>query len=179
LFFDSTRGQEGSARPEQGRFRRIDGGANLPTVGGNMRVNEAERRLGQLLLQNGFSFENPSPSRGWTVFKEFCREPVACGDDGILFQIGVYDFSGEALCHFHFVRQFSLDANDGEHDRMEQLHLLFTCKPTDELKKLETSLWAYNFADLDSYFVAVENLSEFRKAMSHSPWNCQLYQEQV
>ena len=46
-----------------------------------------------------------------------------------------YDFTGEELFHFNFVRQFTVYEED-EYSHMEQLHCGFLFKPTDELRRL-------------------------------------------
>ena len=77
----------------------------------------------------------------WETFKAFCTEPVEGEEDKeILFQCGVYDFTGEELFHLDFVRQFTIYEED-EYSRMEQLHCEFLFKQIDELRKLETGEW--------------------------------------
>ncbi|MFD0824487.1 hypothetical protein ACT8ZR_02300 [Neobacillus sp. M.A.Huq-85] len=77
----------------------------------------------------------------WDVFKGFCKEPVEGEEDKqILFECGIYDFTGEELFHFAFVRQFSIFEDD-EYDHMEQLHCLFYFKPTKVLRTLEVAEW--------------------------------------
>ena len=144
-----------------------------------MTVSEAKDRLAAMLVDREFDFSRPDPRLGWTVFKRFAREHVVCADDGLLFQIGVYDFTGSELCYLDFVRQFSIESSTEGYGHMEQLHLQFTCEPTDALREIETNLWAYSFSNLDAYVAAVEGRREFRVGMSHTPWNVELFQEQV
>jgi hypothetical protein len=144
-----------------------------------VNVNEAETRLNEILKTYGFNVANPSPSIAWAAFKNFAAEPVECQDDGILFQVGCYDFSGKNLCYFEFVRQFSISDEENGYDHMEQLHLQFKCDPTSELMDLKTNLWAYDFKSLDEYFDKVESLPEFQKSMKHMSWDCIIYQELV
>lgn len=143
-----------------------------------MGPREAEGRLNEMLAAAGFSFEAPDPKLGWNVFKRFCAVAVHDVEDGVLWQIGCYDFTGEMRCHLDFVRQFSFD-EDGEYDHMEQLHLEFTSQPTAVLRSLERNAWAFDHASLDAFFVAVESLPEFRTALDHTEWLVNVRQEQV
>ncbi|WP_251028817.1 hypothetical protein [Bacillus sp. ISL-18] len=87
----------------------------------------------------------------WDIFKGFCKEPVDGEDDKeILFQCGVYDFTGEELFHFDFVRQFTVYDED-DYSNMEQLHCEFLFKPTDELRNLEVSEWSMDYDDIDDF----------------------------
>lgn len=144
-----------------------------------MDVDEAEARLLEILKFSGFDSKKPDLNIAWRAFKKFVAEPVECADDGILFQTGCYDFTGERLFYFEFVRQFSVTDEDGEYEHMEQLHLEFTCTPTPELMTLETNLWAYDFPSKEEYFNNVESLKEFKKGLDIVAWNCEIYQEMV
>jgi hypothetical protein len=119
-----------------------------------------------------------SPMETWPVFKAFTRLPVQCADDGVLFQCGVYDFTGQELFCFDFVRQFSIET-DGEYDHMEQLHCEFTCEPHSGLRSLQATVWAYDFTTLGDYFRHVEQLQEFREGLQGTGWKTDVYQEVV
>ncbi|WP_237446498.1 hypothetical protein [Shimazuella alba] len=72
-----------------------------------------------------------------------------------MFQCGVYDFTGEELLYYDFVRQFTNE----EDDPMEQLHCEFVFKPTNELKKLKTTEWYFDTdGDIDDCFTNIGNL---------------------
>lgn len=144
-----------------------------------MRVEQAQDRLQQLLAQSGFDLEKPDPRLGWQTFKQFVQEPVEEADDGVLFQIGVYDFTGVEQCHFDFVRQFSLNDDNGEYDHMEQLHLEVLCDPTERLRQFGTNRWDFGFSSIDAFFAEVESIEAFQAAIEHSPWRCEVAQEEV
>ena len=144
-----------------------------------MEVNQAEDRLRQLLAESGFDFNNPNPMLGWQVFKQFVQEPVAVADDGVLFQLGVYEFTGSEQCHFDFTRQFSVDDEKGEYDHMEQLSFLFLCDPTEKLRQIETNRWAYDFPALEAFFAEVEGMEAFQMAMAQDKWHCRVSQWEV
>ena len=142
-----------------------------------MQTSEAEDRLKAMLAVAGFDIKDPNPQIAWNVFKLFTQEPVVCADDGVLFQCGLFLSSG--LFYLDFVRQFELENEDGEYDHMEQLHCEFTCKPNKQLHELGKNLWAYDFESLNEYFAAVENLAEFKTAISQTGWQCKIRQEEV
>jgi hypothetical protein len=144
-----------------------------------MLVTEAEGQLKGMLKAEGFDISKPNPQIAWNVFKSFVQKPVECADDAVLFQCGTFSFTGKDLFYLDFVRQFSIDDEDGEYDHMEQLHCEFTCNPNKELNPLEKNLWSYDFKDLNDYFAAVENLSEFQTAINHQDWECLVEQEEV
>ncbi|MGM0806365.1 MAG: hypothetical protein ACQET8_16600 [Bacillota bacterium] len=115
----------------------------------------------------------------WRTFKDFCKEPVEGEEDKeILFQCGFYDFTGEELFHFDFVRQFTVYDED-EYPEMEQLHCEFLFKPTVELRKLEVSEWSMDFAELDDFFNHLEKLQAFNIPLNLKPIKVEIYQEQV
>ncbi len=116
----------------------------------------------------------------WEVFKSFGREPVEGEDEvALLFQCGVYDFTGEELFYFDFVRQFSI-YNDDEYSHMEQLHCEFIFKPTNELRKLQITEWYFDYeGDIEDFFSKIENLRKFKLPMKEKPIRFSVYQEKV
>ena len=144
-----------------------------------MQASEAEQNFRAMLYDASFDPLNPTPLLAWETFKSFMRESVDCADDGVLFECGVFSFTGEDLFYLEFVRQFSFNDDAGEYEHMEQLHCTFTCAPTDELVKIQKNLWGYDFESLDEYFSAVENLREFQIATSQTGWKFELQQWEV
>lgn len=115
----------------------------------------------------------------WETFKDFCKEPVEGEEDiEILFQCGVFDFTGEDQFHLDFVRQFTVYEED-EYSRMEQLHCEFLFKPTDELRRLEIEAWSMDYDDVDDFFNHIENLQEFKIPMNLEPIKSEIYQEKI
>jgi hypothetical protein len=141
--------------------------------------SEAEPTLRKMLDQAGFSFEHPDPAKAWKVFKAFVRTPVNCVHDGVLFQCGVYDWSGTELFTLDFVRQFVIESED-MFDRTEELHLTLTCPPQPDSASLRAKLWMANFeSNRNHFFAAVESCTEFRRGLGHSGWTCRLQQHEV
>jgi hypothetical protein len=143
-----------------------------------LEVEQALPRFRQILEQAGFDTQRPSPRTAWRVFNDFVREPVACADDGVLFQCGLSRFTGEERFYLDFVRQFSIEV-DGEYDHMEQLHCEFTREPTALVRDLDWNQWAYDWPDLERYFAHVESQQEFQLAMAEAGWTFDLSQEAV
>lgn len=116
----------------------------------------------------------------WDAFKSFGREPVQGEDEvALLFQCGVYDFTGEELFYFDLVRQFTIYEGD-EYSKMEQLHCEFVFTPTAELRKLEASEMYFDYeGDVDDFYVMVENIEEFTTPLRHTPLKLNVYQEQI
>lgn len=144
-----------------------------------MEVDQAENRLRQLLSVSSFDFDAPNPMLGWQVFKDFVQEPVVTFDDGVLFQAGVYEFTGSEQFHFDFTRQFSIHDAKDEYDHMEQLSLLFLCDPNEKLRQIKTNRWAYDFPSLEAFFAEVESMDAFQSAMTINQWRCRVSQWDV
>lgn len=154
-----------------------------------MKVDEAEAALINLLEQNGVDLERSSEGavdvlQVWEVFKSFAALLVECEGDLLLFQCGIFDFTGQEMFHFEFLRQFEIYI-DEEYDHMEQLHCEFLFEPNDELKNLETTLWSFDEETreeypLEDFFQRVEGLNEFQAVPSkYRPVAFELYQEEV
>ncbi|MED4224420.1 hypothetical protein [Neobacillus cucumis] len=64
-------------------------------------------------LKNKIGEDTNDIKKVWEIFKDFGRKPVeGIEDKEILFQCGVYDFTGEELFHLDFVRQFTVYDED-------------------------------------------------------------------
>ena len=144
-----------------------------------LEPSEAEPTLRKMLDQAGFSFDRPDPANAWTVFKAFVREPVQCIHDGVLFQCGVYNWSGTELFTLDFVRQFVIESDD-TFDHTEELHLTLTCPPKADSGKLRARLWMENFErNRTGFFSAVETRKEFQQGLRYTGWTCKLQQHEV
>ena len=146
-----------------GRRRRIGRGREKGST--MIEVSAAENAFREMLRDAGVDFRAPDVQTIWHVFKSFVQTPVNCSDDGVLFECGVFSFTGKPLFYADFCRQFSVDV-EGEYDHMEQLHCRLTCEPTDDLKDQQTNLWAEGFSSLSDFFTAVEGLDEFKAVVN-------------
>ena len=144
-----------------------------------MKAHQAKDNFKQMLIQAGLDLAHLDPMQAWPVFKAFVQLPVEDVDDHVLFQCGVFTFTGEELFYLDFVRQFTFYHLDGEYSHMEQLHCEFTCKPDKELRTLNTNLWASDRTLLDEFFQRVEELREFQIAIRSGPFDCIISQEAV
>src|SRR5687768_9571454 len=69
-----------------------------------------------LLRQAGLTVESLTAASAWSVFGSFSRiefdVPLEPDSDGLLYQFGIYDFSGEPRFHLDLTRQFGLPDSD-------------------------------------------------------------------
>lgn len=119
--------------------------------------------------------------QAWAVFKEFAAYPIEDAPDvELLFQWGTYDFpevTERELFHCDFVRQFSI-YEDGEYDRMEQLHCLFLYEPTAELRALTGNVWLESATETS--FATVEQHPVFQLLTTqYTPLELRVDQEQL
>lgn len=132
-----------------------------------MESKLSEITLKEMLNRRGFNLGYPDPKIAWDAFKEFSKTKIECTDEALLFQCGIYNFTGKNLFHWGFVRQFSFDDEDGDYDHMEQLDLVIYYKPALELGKLEINLWSNKFNTWDEFFTAIEELEAFKVPISN------------
>ena len=142
-------------------------------------AKEAKEVLIKMLNECSFNFDSPNSKLAWQVFKKFYNTKVDCFDDALLFQCGVYNFTGEDLFHFEFVRQFVFE-EDGEYDHMEQLMLTLYFKPNTELKELEKNLWSYDCKSIEDFFIKVEKMNCFKILIeNYVSFKCEIEQEEI
>jgi hypothetical protein len=145
-----------------------------------LEVNETESYLLRMLADAGIDLNKPSVSDVLQVFKSFSRINVNCSDDALLFQSGVYNFTGRELFYLDFVRQFTINDEEGEYDHMEHLHCEFAYELDAILKKLETNLWSYDCDSFNDFFAKVEGLQEFQVPIAkYVPLKLNVEQEKV
>ncbi|RHW31395.1 hypothetical protein D1B33_17970 [Lysinibacillus yapensis] len=139
-----------------------------------LTVRNAESYLRNLISEDSDDINNV-----WETFKAFCRETVE-GEENkeILFQCGVYDYNGENLFHFEFVRQFTI-YEENNYSHIEQLHCGCLFEPTDELKNLEVSEWSMDYDDLEDYFNHIESLQEFKIPLNSKPIRIEIVQGSI
>lgn len=137
-----------------------------------IKLKDAESYLKDKIGENSSDI-----AKVWEVFKSFGREQVEGEEEiALLFQCGVYDFTGEKLFYYDFVRQFTL-VEDGH---MEQLHCEFTFEPTSELNRLEVSEWYFDYeGDVEEFYTKIEGLEEFKVPLKGNPIRLNIYQEEV
>ena len=125
------------------------------------------------------------PLKVWQIFKEFAHHPFECVDkryeldsDSVLFECGIYNFTGNNKFHFNFVRQFYV-LSEGEFVFVDQLHCDFTCPPNEELKTLQARLWSSDCSSMEEFFQRVESLREFQIGVRCSNYTCEIYYAEI
>lgn len=142
-------------------------------------TTEAQSEFERRLAAAGFRGDAPDPLLAWRVFREFAAVPFGAADDRLLFQCGVFTFSGPELFELDFTRQFAHEI-DGEYDHMEQLQCTFYFTPEPDLRPLSTSLWSSEAESLNAFFTQVEALPEFQVPITrYRPLRVRVTQEGV
>jgi hypothetical protein len=136
-----------------------------------MKIEEAEQYLKNKIGENSTDI-----AQVWEEFKAFGKKEIDGEEEvALLFQCGVYNFTGEKLFYYDFVRQFTNE--DGE---MEQLHCEFVFEPTKELKKLKAEKWYFDYeGDIEDFYKKIENLKEFKIPSTHKALRLDVYQEAI
>lgn len=144
------------------------------------QTEEAEGIMRKMLNEEGFDEKAPDVKAAWNSFKKMCEVEFDCAGDDLLFETGMYEFSGEKEFFLSFVRQFTVDV-DGEYDYMKQLHLDFNYKPEQELENLKEIVWTFDFEDdFEQFFKAVEENAVFLNLQEHyKPIGCELFMEEI
>ncbi|MGB3261252.1 hypothetical protein [Paenisporosarcina sp.] len=116
----------------------------------------------------------------WEEFKSFGKQPVEGEDEiALLFQCGVYDFTGENRFYYDFVRQFSIYKN-GEYSHLEQLHCQFLFEVNKELKKLKKVKWYFDYeGDVEIFYKKIESLKHFKIPLTHKPIQVDIFKEEI
>ena len=82
-------------------------------------INDSKNILEMILEQKGFSKDKPDVEKAVSAFMEFSNYKFECETDEMLWETGVFNFTGEKLYYFSLVRQFQLEGED----EFWQLHL--------------------------------------------------------
>jgi hypothetical protein len=160
------------------RNRVPDNNALQPALEGRKDVANPDVQLKTLLLEHGITSHSDG-SRAWDAFKRFGRAQFGRDDVGLLFQVGVFTFSGAPEFYFDPVCQFETRDEDGEHDHFEQTHCELSCPVSDELRSVRRELWSFDFSSADAFYQAVEALPEFQVAVRQPRYRVNVYHERV
>ena len=135
-----------------------------------------------MLIESGVDPDNPAFLETWRVFKQFATETVDTASDGLLFESGVYRFTGPERFTVHFTRQFEVLYEEGDHDHFEQLRCEFLYEPTEELRALGSlTLWCFpsDGESVADWCEEVEQTVEFEWAARLTPSQTEVSQEAV
>ena len=143
-------------------------------------IDEAQDVLRGMLASAGTDLASGDLPKIWSVFKDFCRTvDVRTPTDMVLFEVGIFAFSGPEQFHLHFVRQFAHPEED-EEDEPIQLDCTLLYEPVDELRRLgEWSRWSVQYPSLDEFFASVEGRPDIETVARHRPVEVTLFQGQV
>jgi hypothetical protein len=147
-----------------------------------VQISAAEARLRHRLIESGVDPDNPTFLATWKVFTQFAREAVNTASDGLLFESGIYRFTGSERFTVHFTRQFEVLYDDGDHDHFEQLRCEFLYEPTEELRALGSLiLWCFpsEGESIADWCEEAEHTVEFEWARELTPSQATASQEVV
>lgn len=147
-----------------------------------MQITDAEACLRRRLNEAGVALDDPHFLTAWEVFKSFAAEAVDTSSDGLLFESGVYRFTGSERFTVSFLRQFETIDEDGDHDQYQQLRCEFLYEPADELRSLGSStIWCFPSEgdSLPDWCKEVEDRVEFNRAARLVPVDSRVSQEPV
>lgn len=143
-----------------------------------IRTADALAHLRGALAAAGFRADAPERDAAWRAFLAFATVQVDVADDALLFECGIYGFTGRDLVHWTLTRQFTHEVR-GEYEGMEQLSLTLLYEPTEALREVETNLWSYDFAGLDEWRDAVQALPAFAAVAGQQPVGSEIEQSEV
>ena len=143
-----------------------------------MELCQSETELQQRL---GLPVEAATPRRALeamsTFYAEQQAEEVAIDEDGdmLLYEWGVYSFTGPEAFQFGLTRQFLIT----DEDEPYQLHLTLHFPPTDALRQLGSgSEWCRSPEELPAFRQAVQASAPFEALADTRPSRVELYSEQ-
>lgn len=153
---------------------------HLKSIKKTYKTEEAKGIFRALLKAADFQESTPNLKTAWETFKSMCEYEFDCGGEDLLFEAGVYNFTGKDLFYLYIVRQFTLEVED-EYDYIEQLRMEFSYEPVGELKTLEERIWTYEFDDdFKAFMEAVEKSPAFLLAQKDAaPVGFELFLEEV
>lgn len=126
-----------------------------------METAEAKELLEIILQKNNFNKTNIDCNAAWNSFKEFSKQQFNVANDALLWEVGIYDFTGKDLFYYSMCRQFSIEPS-GDNEGIEQLRFVIYFKPNAELKKLHNTIWTYDFnGEFEKLFQAIESKESF------------------
>ncbi len=149
-----------------------------------LAIPEAEPRLRQLLDDSAVSGGRVSPAEVLDVFQAFAGEAVACTTDSVLFEWGVFAFTGQPLIHVSFVRQFRVDEPSEDDPELWQVHCELLHEPTEPFSRIGGShLWSDQFQrgandrseGLKNFFDRVEASAGFVEASNLADWRLEVW----
>lgn len=147
-------------------------------------VEEASAAYERLLIARGTPLASLTVSQAWGAFVAFSNVvfdvPAIPEADGLLYQYGLYSFSGPPRFTLDLVRQFEV-LEDGEYDHYVQFHCELQFEPVDDLISLGNydSWWFASDGSATHWLEEVRQRPEWTALQAHIPVLCQVSQEKV
>jgi hypothetical protein len=145
-------------------------------------IDSAADALLTKIQQRGWSVNDLTAPRAWQAFLDFATVPFDIPDqpdaDGLLYQFGVYDFSGEPAFHLDPVRQLAVH----DEDEYVQVHLemRFAVDPALVAHGTHDEWW---FSDgdtpLSDWAAAISRRPEWATLSSLKPTSIKIYQDET
>jgi hypothetical protein len=150
-----------------------------------MRIDDAVACFERIAAAQGMPSGEPTAAQAWNVFASFARVPfdvpVGSDTDGLLYEYGVFHFTGTPRFTLSFVRQFETLA-DGEHDHYIQFHCDLLFEPTADLKALGAyNSWRFSrdAASVDAWLLQIRARPEWELFAVYAPISHEVWQEDV
>jgi hypothetical protein len=147
----------------------------------SMKSSDAERELRKLFSK---PVEQLTPREAFAVMLDFYQnrraDDVNIKHDGdmLLFESGIYSFSGPETFQIGLTRQFSVEGDEDD-DEPYQLHLTMHYAPTPELKSIKSvTEWCGSPAELDAFRKFIESSAAFKAVADAAPDRVELHYEQ-
>jgi hypothetical protein len=155
--------------------------ADMPKVTGDPVASAAATALSSILAETCEQETSSRALEAWQAFKHFAALPFAPeapesldAEDGdlLLFEWGLDDDpdseDSPRAFFVHLVRQFSVLAEDGEYERMEQVYCSMSFDPLPQVRRLESgTIWSDG--DHQRWIAEVERTDCFAALQTASP----------
>jgi hypothetical protein len=144
---------------------------------GKSNVADAVIVFERLLADAGWKASELTADIALQVFGVFAAEQFATGRfpdaDGLLYQYGVYSFTGQDMFHLDLTRQFEIVDDAGEHEGFVQFHCTLHYPPDPELTALgRHDQWWFHDGDSESlpaWLAALEARPEWSLLRARRP----------
>ena len=117
-----------------------------------------------------------SPIQAWEIFKKFDYQKVQSEDEYLLFQVG--DSEAMENSYLDFCYGFQLEDEEGD-TYWEQVHIEFSIDFPNKLNMEQIDLISYDCESVEDFFTQVENMSEFKTAITYDKWTLSIYHTEV
>ncbi|MFC0437398.1 hypothetical protein [Kutzneria buriramensis] len=146
------------------------------------RVDHAADVLLTMVDRLGYPVLGMSASSAWDLFVGFAEVPFAvpaiADADGLLYQFGVYEFTGTPMFHLDLVRQFAV----ADADEYVQVHLELVFELDDHLVAVAAHnewWWPEDSVVLRDWSRSVRRRPEWLELNGRVPTDVRIYQHET